>query len=34
MGLLAALGGVAEAIAVVALGVSVGVDGFLNLVPF
>ena len=34
MGLLAALGGVAEAVAVVTLGVSVGVDGFLNLEPF
>ena len=34
VGLFAALGGVAEALAVVALGVSVGVDGFLNLEPF
>ena len=34
VGLLAALGGVAETVAVIALGVSVGVDGFLNLVPF
>ena len=34
VGLLAALGGVAEAVAVVALGVSVGVDGFLNIEPF
>ena len=34
VGLLAALGGVAEAVAVVALGVPVGVDGFLNLEPF
>ena len=34
VGLLAALGGVAEAVAVIALGVSVGVDGFLNLEPF
>ena len=34
MGLLAALGAVAEAVAVVALGVSVGIDGFLNLEPF
>ena len=34
MGLLAALGGVAQAVAVVALGVSVGVDSFLNLEPF
>ena len=34
MGLFAALGGVAEAIAVVALGVAIGVDGFLNLEPF
>ena len=34
MGLLAALGGVAETVAVVALGVSVGVDGFLNLERF
>ena len=31
--LFATLGGVAEAVAVVALGVSVGVDGFLNLEP-
>ena len=34
VGLLAALGGVALAVAVVALGVTVGVDGFLNLEPF
>ena len=34
VGLLATLGGVAETVAVVALGVSVGVDGFLNLEPF
>ena len=34
VGLLAALGGMAEAVAVVALGVTVGVDGFLNLEPF
>ena len=34
MGLFAALGGVAETVAVVALGVAVGVDGFLNLEPF
>ena len=34
MGLLAVLGGVAEAVAVVALGVPVGVDGFLNLESF
>ena len=33
VGLLAPLGGVAEAVAVVALGVAVGVDGFLNLEP-
>ena len=33
-GLLASLGGMAEAVAVVALGVVVGVDGFLNLQPF
>ena len=33
MGLLAALGGVAAAVAVIALGVAVGVDGFLNLEP-
>ena len=32
--LLAALGGVAKAVAVVALGVSVGVDGLLDLEPF
>ena len=31
VGLLAALGGMAEEVAVVALGVSIGVDGFLNL---
>ena len=31
VGLFAALGGVAEAVAVIALGVSVGVDGFRNL---
>ena len=31
VGLLASLGGVAEAVAVVALGVSVGVDGFFDL---
>ena len=30
----ATLGGVAETVAVVALGVSIGVDGFLNLEPF
>ena len=34
VGLLAALGGVAEAVAVVALGVPISVDGFLNLKPF
>ena len=34
VGLLTALRSVAEAVAVVALGVSVGVDGFLNLEPF
>ena len=34
VGLLAPLGGVAETVAVVALGVSIGVDGFLNLEPF
>ena len=34
VGLLTALRGVAEAVAVVTLGVSVGVDGFLNLEPF
>ena len=34
MGLLAPLGGVAEAVAVVALGVPVDVDGLLNLEPF
>ena len=34
VGLFAALGGVAEAVAIVAQGVSVGVDGFLNLEPF
>ena len=34
VGLLAALGSVAETVAVVALGVSIGVDGFLNLKPF
>ena len=34
VGLFAALGGVAEAVAVVALGVPVGVDGFLNLESF
>ena len=34
MGLFAMLGGVAGAVAVVALGVSVGVDGFLDLEPF
>ena len=33
MGLFAALGGVAKAVAVVALGVSVGVDGFFDLEP-
>ena len=33
MGLLAELGGMPEAVAVVTLGVSVGVDGFLNLEP-
>ena len=32
--LLATLGGVAETVAVVALGLSIGVDGFLNLEPF
>ena len=31
VGLFTTLGGVAEAVAVVALGVPVGVDGFLNL---
>ena len=34
VGLLTALGGVAEAVAVVTLGVSVGDNGFLNLEPF
>ena len=34
VGLLAALGRVAEAVAVGALGVPVGVDGLLNLEPF
>ena len=34
VGLLATLGAVAETVAVIALGVSVGVDGFLNLEPF
>ena len=34
VGLLAPLGGVAEAIAVVALGVPVGVDGLFDLEPF
>ena len=34
VGLLAALRGVAKAVAVVAFGVTVGVDGFLNLEPF
>ena len=34
VGLLAALRGVAEAVAVVALGVLVGIYGFLNLEPF
>ena len=34
MGLLASLGGVSEAVAVVALGVSVGVDGLFDLEPF
>ena len=33
VGLFAALGGVAEEVAVVALGVLVGVDGFLDLEP-
>ena len=33
-GLFAALGGVPEAVAVVTVGVSIGVDGFLNLEPF
>ena len=33
VGLLASLGGVAEAVAVVTLGVSVGIDGFLDLDP-
>ena len=33
VGLLASLGSVAETVAVVALGVAVGVDGFLNLEP-
>ena len=33
VGLFATLGGVDEAVAVVKLGVSVGVDGFLNLEP-
>ena len=32
--MLTARRGVAEAVAVVTLGVSVGVDGFLNLEPF
>ena len=34
MGLLAALGGVAAAVAVVVLGVAVGIDGLLDLEPF
>ena len=34
MGLLTALGGLAEAVSVVALCVPVGVDGYLNLEPF
>ena len=34
VGLLAALGGVAEAVAVIELGVPVGIDGFLDLEPF
>ena len=34
VGLLASLGGVAETVAVAALGVAIGVDGFLNLEPF
>ena len=34
VGLFATLGDVAGAVAVVALGVPVGVDGFLNLEPF
>ena len=34
VGLLASLGGVAEAVAVVALGVPVGVDGLFDLEPF
>ena len=34
MGLFAALGGEAEAVTLVALGVTVGVDSLLNLEPF
>ena len=34
VGLFAALGGVAKPVAVVSMGVAVGVDGFLNLEPF
>ena len=34
VGLLATLEGMAETVAVVALSVSIGVDGFLNLEPF
>ena len=34
VGLFAAPGGVAEVVAVVALGVAVGADGFLNFEPF
>ena len=34
VGLFATLGGMAETVAVVALGVSVGVDGFFDLEPF
>ena len=34
VGLLAGLGGVAKVVAVVALGVAVGVDGLCNLEPF
>ena len=34
VGLFASLGGVAKAVAVVALGVSVGVNGFFDLEPF
>ena len=34
VGLFASLGGVAETVAIVALGIPIGVDGFLDLAPF